>query len=229
MAFLTIKTTKQPLKRWDVLLKHKMTDLEKELSKMSVYSPGFLTFISPWIVSLWELQRVSGIKTWGEQSAGVLADIYNYSRDILHISVYIRGRSERVKGTVLCQHDPFIHIPVFHLSLLQWSLCALPVDHTEGDALRFRGKCPGDGGARTAHGDGDGAVTAGLNEKLSGAVPKPGDVIHCEVDREPTAQNIKQDTRILFRRFRAARKGAVAKKLHIFYPISSPKIATTIS
>lgn len=70
------------------------------------------------------------------------------------------------------------------LSLLQWSLCTLPIDHAEGDALRFRGKCPGDGGARTAHGDGDGAVTAGLDEKLSGAVPKPGDVIHREVDRE---------------------------------------------
>lgn len=36
---------------------------------MSVYSPGFLTFSSPWIVSLWELQRVSGIKTCGGQNS----------------------------------------------------------------------------------------------------------------------------------------------------------------
>ena len=86
-------------------------------------------------------------------------------------------------------------MPVSHFSLLQWSLCTLPVDHAEGDALRFRGKCPGDGGAGTAHGDGDGAVTAGLDEKLSGAVPKPGDVIHREVDREPTAKSINQDMR----------------------------------
>lgn len=48
-------------------MRQKVTDLEKELSKMSVYSPGFLTLSSPWIVSLWELQRVSGIKTCGEQ------------------------------------------------------------------------------------------------------------------------------------------------------------------
>lgn len=84
---------------------------------------------------------------------------------------------------------------VSHLSLLQWSLCTLPVDHTEGDALRFRGKCPGDGRARSAHGDRDGAVTAGLDEKLSGAVPKPRDVIHRKVDREPTARSMNQDTR----------------------------------
>lgn len=62
---------------------------------------------------------------------------------------------------------------MFHLGLLQRSLCTLPVDHAEGDALRFRGKRPGDGRTWTAHGDGDGAVTAGLDEELSGAVPKP--------------------------------------------------------
>lgn len=45
-----------------------VTDLEKELSKMRVYSPEFRTFSSPWIVSLCALQRVSGIKTCGEQS-----------------------------------------------------------------------------------------------------------------------------------------------------------------
>lgn len=78
-----------------------------------------------------------------------------------------------------------------HLGLLQWSLCALPVDHTEGDALRFGGERPGDGRTRLAHDDGDGAVTAGLDEELSGAVSKSGDVIHREASREPTAQGIK--------------------------------------
>lgn len=62
--------------------RQRVTDLEKELSKMSVYSPGFLALSSPWIVSLWELQRVSGIKTCGEQRADTLFDIYNYSREM---------------------------------------------------------------------------------------------------------------------------------------------------
>lgn len=52
-------------------MRQRVTDLEKELSKMSVYSPEFLTFSSPWIVSLWELQRVSGIKTCGEQQRNI--------------------------------------------------------------------------------------------------------------------------------------------------------------
>lgn len=67
----------------------------------------------------------------------------------------------------------FHFTPVSHLGLFHRSVCTLPVDHTEGDALRFRGERPGDSGTRTAHGDGDGAVTARLDEKLSGAVPKP--------------------------------------------------------
>lgn len=74
---------------------------------------------------------------------------------------------------VSCIHVPFINTLVSHLGLLQRSLCALPVDHAEGDALRLRGERPGDRGTRSAHGDGDGAVTAGLDEELSGAVPKP--------------------------------------------------------
>lgn len=49
------------------MLQWRVSDLEKELSKMSVYSPGFLTLSSPCMVSLWELQRVSGIKTYREQ------------------------------------------------------------------------------------------------------------------------------------------------------------------
>lgn len=60
-----------------------------------------------------------------------------------------------------------------HLGLLQRSFCTLSVDHTEGDALRLRGECPADGRTRTARDDGDGAVTAGFNEELSRAVPKP--------------------------------------------------------
>lgn len=31
---------------------------------MSVYRPGCRTFSCPWIVSLWELQRVRGMRTW---------------------------------------------------------------------------------------------------------------------------------------------------------------------
>lgn len=67
----------------------------------------------------------------------------------------------------------FIHMLASHLCLLQWSLCALPVDHAEGDALWFRSESPADGGTRTVHGDGDGAVTAGLDEELLGSVPEP--------------------------------------------------------
>lgn len=73
-----------------------------------------------------------------------------------------------------------------YLSLLQRGLCTLPVDDTEGDALWLRSERPADGGTGTAHGDGDGAVTAGLDEELSGSVTKWGDVIHWDVDREPT-------------------------------------------
>lgn len=60
-----------------------------------------------------------------------------------------------------------------HPGLLQRRLCTLPVDHTEGDALRFRSERPADSWTRTAHDDGDGAVAAGLDEELSRAVPKP--------------------------------------------------------
>lgn len=56
------------------------------------------------------------------------------------------------------------------LGLLQRSVCALPVDHAEGDALGLGGERPADGGTRGAHADGDGAVTAGLDEQLPGAV-----------------------------------------------------------
>lgn len=59
-----------------------------------------------------------------------------------------------------------------HLGLLQWSLGALPVDHAEGDAFGFGGERPADRRPGPAHGDGDGAVAAGLYEELSGAVPK---------------------------------------------------------
>lgn len=119
------------------------TDLEKELSKTSVYSPGLRTFISPWMVSLWELQRVSGISTW-------------------------RGKSWSGR-----QSAPAADRTPAHLGLLQWRLSTLPVDHAEGDALGFRGERPCDGGAGAAHGELDGAVTAGLDEELSGALPKP--------------------------------------------------------
>lgn len=80
-----------------------------------------------------------------------------------------------------------------YLGLLKWSLCALPVDHTEGDALWFRGEGPGHSGARTAHGDGDGAVTARFDEELSGAVTKRRDVIYREAHREPAAHGTKQN------------------------------------
>lgn len=59
-----------------------------------------------------------------------------------------------------------------HFSLLQWSVLALPVDHAEGDTLGLRRKCPGDGGTRCLHDDGNGAVTARLDEKVSAAVLK---------------------------------------------------------
>lgn len=79
-------------------------------------------------------------------------------------------------------------IPAPHLGLFQWCLCTFPVEHTEGDALGFRGESPADSGTRTAHGNGDGAVTTGLDEELPGAVPKPWDVIDREVDRKTAAQ-----------------------------------------
>ena len=59
-----------------------------------------------------------------------------------------------------------------------------------------RGEGPGHSGTRAAHGDGDGAVTAGFDEELLGAVPKPGDVIDREVDGESEAQGKEyQDSR----------------------------------
>lgn len=60
-----------------------VTDLEKELSKMRVYSPGFRTFSSPWIVSLCALQRVSGIRTCGEQSRDHFFDICTSLRHLV--------------------------------------------------------------------------------------------------------------------------------------------------
>lgn len=59
------------------------------------------------------------------------------------------------------------------LGLLQRGVWALSVDHAEGDALGLGGERPADGGTRSAHVDGDGAVTAGLDEKLPGAVTEP--------------------------------------------------------
>lgn len=59
-----------------------------------------------------------------------------------------------------------------HLGLLQRGVWALPVDHAEGDALGLRRERPGDGGPRGGHADGEGAVAAGLDEKLPTAVPE---------------------------------------------------------
>lgn len=59
-----------------------------------------------------------------------------------------------------------------HFGLLQRSVCALPVDHAEGDALGIRRERPGDGGPGRVHDDGEGAVTAGLDEELPTAVLK---------------------------------------------------------
>ena len=72
-----------------------------------------------------------------------------------------------------------------HPGLLHRSLRALPVDHTEGDALGFGGERPGDRGTRTAHGDGDGAVTAGLDEEFPGTVAKLRNVVDAERDSHP--------------------------------------------
>lgn len=75
-----------------------------------------------------------------------------------------------------------------HFSSLQRRVAARPVDHAEGDALGLRRKRPGDGGTGCAHEDGDGAVTAGLDEKLPTAVLKARDVVDCEVDAGPAAE-----------------------------------------
>lgn len=84
---------------------------------------------------------------------------------------------------------------VSHFGLLQRRVCALPVDHAEGDALGLRRERPGDGGTGRVHDDGDGAVTAGLDEKLPAAVLKARDVIDSQVDIEPAAERrgAKQD------------------------------------
>lgn len=66
-----------PPKRLWIKLPRTPTDLEKELSKTRVYSPGCRTLSSPWMVSLCALQRVSGIKTWGEQSGDAVLGIYS--------------------------------------------------------------------------------------------------------------------------------------------------------
>lgn len=66
-----------------------------------------------------------------------------------------------------------LQLPGSHLGLSHRSLCALPVDHTEGNALWFRGEGPGDSGTRGVHDDADDAVTAGLDEELPGVGPKP--------------------------------------------------------
>lgn len=75
-----------------------------------------------------------------------------------------------------------------HPGLLQRRLGALPVHHAEGDALGLGGEGPGDGGARPAHADGDGAVAAGLDEELPGAVAERRDVVHREADGDAAAQ-----------------------------------------
>lgn len=74
-----------------------------------------------------------------------------------------------------------------HFGLLQRRVRALPVDHAEGDALGLRRERPGDGGPGRVHHDGDGAVTAGLDEQLPAAVLQARDVIHREVDVQPAA------------------------------------------
>lgn len=84
-----------------------------------------------------------------------------------------------------------------HFGLLQRSVPALPVDHAEGDALGLRREGPGDGGTGRLHDDGDGAVTAGLDEKLPTAALKARDVIRREVDVQPAAEEqrgAKDDT-----------------------------------
>lgn len=79
-----------------------------------------------------------------------------------------------------------------NLRLFQRSLCVLPVDHAEGDALWFGGEGPADGGAGGAHADGDDAVAAGLDEELPGTFSKPRDVVHREGRGESAGQETVQ-------------------------------------
>lgn len=83
--------------------------------------------------------------------------------------------------------DLLINIPTSHLGLFQWCLWVFPVDHTEGNALWFRGESPGNSGTRADHGEAEGAVTAGLYEKFLGAVPKLTDVTDRKGDGETAA------------------------------------------
>lgn len=66
----------------------------------------------------------------------------------------------------------FRTISQYYLGLLQRSLCALPINYTERDALWFRGEGPGHGGSSRSHSNGDDAVTARLDEELPRAFPK---------------------------------------------------------
>lgn len=193
-----------------------VTDLEKELSKMRVYSPEFRTFSSPWIVSLCALQRVSGIKTCKEKNGDTL---FNHPLDAVFIHLVWQEQWQQVildpcqywiltvvrllyysvspklkKLSVLDNFFDHWSAQVSHFGLLQWSVRALPVDHAEGDTLGLRCKCPGDGGTRRLHGDGNGAVAARFNEKVPAAVLKAWDVVNCEVDVQPAAEWIKDMT-----------------------------------
>lgn len=70
---------------------------------------------------------------------------------------------------MVIQHQSVL---VSYFGLFQRNVCTLPVDHAKGDALGLRRERPGDGGTGCIQDDRDGAVTAGLHEKLTTAVLK---------------------------------------------------------
>lgn len=93
-----------------------------------------------------------------------------------------------VRGFEPSYHETATATTEPHFGQLQRGVCALPVDHAEGDTLGLGRERPSDGGTGRLHGDGDGAVTAGLDEKLPTAVLKACDVVDREVDIKPVPE-----------------------------------------
>lgn len=79
-----------------------------------------------------------------------------------------------------------VHVCVCHLGLLLRCVRGFPVDDAKADALWLGRENPADSVAVLVYGDGDDAVTAGLDEELARGVAEPLDLIDVQLDRGAT-------------------------------------------
>lgn len=81
---------------------------------------------------------------------------------------------------------------VCYLGLLNRCVECLSVYHSEGDALWLGRENPANDGPVVAHGDGNGAIAAGLDKKLTGTFAEMKNLIYIQRHRGTTGRHARK-------------------------------------